>query len=80
MGKGKDASGNDFEIKSRVSGDTDPGYAATARMLGESAVCLALDKKSLPQNHGILTPASAMGISLVGRLRGVGMILEVMES
>ena len=35
-------------------------------MLGESAVCLALD--SLPSEGGCLTPASAMGEALLARL------------
>jgi short subunit dehydrogenase-like uncharacterized protein len=37
----------------------DPGYAATAVMLGESGLCLALD--DLPGEGGVLTPATAMG-------------------
>jgi short subunit dehydrogenase-like uncharacterized protein len=55
-----------------VSGPGDPGYAATAVMLGESALCLALDAAALPERAGSLTPASAMGMALVGRLRAAG--------
>lgn len=54
----------------RVSGPGDPGYAATAVMLGESALCLALD--DLPARAGSLTPAVAMGGVLVERLRAAG--------
>ena len=59
---------------SLVECDKDPGYGATARMLGESALCLARD--DLPAQGGVLTPASAMGMTLVERLRRAGMKLE----
>ena len=48
----------------------DPGYAATAVMLGEAGLCLALDE--LPGGGGVLTPATAMGGRLADRLRGAG--------
>ena len=41
-------------------------------MFGESALCLALDKASLPERAGVLTPATAMGPALVKRLRKAG--------
>lgn len=50
----------------RVTGDRDPGYGSTARMLGEAAACLALD--DLPVAGGFWTPASAMGDALLTRL------------
>ena len=43
---------------------------ATAVMLGESALCLALD--DLPEAAGVLTPASAMGRVLADRLIAAG--------
>lgn len=49
-----------------VTGRRDPGYGATACMLGESALCLAFDDLDSP--GGILTPAVAMGQTLVARL------------
>ena len=52
----------------------DPGYAATAVMLGESGLCLALDE--LPGEGGVLTPATAMGTLLVDRLRAAGARIE----
>jgi short subunit dehydrogenase-like uncharacterized protein len=55
----------------RVAAQGDPGYAATSVMLGESALCLALDD-DLPDVSGVLTPATAMGMALVGRLRKAG--------
>ena len=48
----------------------DPGYAATAVMLGEAGLSLALD--DLPGGGGVLTPATAMGGRLVDRLRAAG--------
>lgn len=59
-----------------VSADRDPGYGATAVMLGESALCLASD--ALPERSGFLTPATAMGDALVTRLRGAGVRFEIM--
>lgn len=50
----------------------DPGYAATSVMLGETALCLALDRDRLPDRAGILTPATAMGTALADRLRSAG--------
>jgi short subunit dehydrogenase-like uncharacterized protein len=64
VGKFKDGSA----ITARVTGDRDPGYGSTSKMLGESAVCLALDTEASPKVAGILTPASAMGATLIERL------------
>ncbi|HSK57963.1 MAG TPA: saccharopine dehydrogenase NADP-binding domain-containing protein [Actinomycetospora sp.] len=61
----------------RVSGSGDPGYAATAVMLGESGLCLALDGERLPTRTGSLTPATAMGPALVERLRTAGHVYDV---
>jgi short subunit dehydrogenase-like uncharacterized protein len=60
----------------RVSAQGDPGYKATSVMLGESALCLALDGGKLPDRAGILTPATAMGTALVDRLRAAGFTWE----
>ena len=60
-----------------VAGSGDPGYAATAVMFGESALCLALDGDRLPERAGSLTPATAMGLPLVERLRAQGHTYEV---
>jgi short subunit dehydrogenase-like uncharacterized protein len=57
----------DRDLRARVSGDRDPGYGATSRMLGEAAVCLALD--DLPVAGGVWTPAAALGEALLTRLR-----------
>ncbi len=49
-----------------VTGDRDPGYGSTAKMLAESAICLAKDE--LPDVGGVLTPSVAMGDALLKRL------------
>lgn len=54
-------------LKSRVTGDRDPGYGSTSKMLAESAVCLAKDDLTSPA--GMLTPAAAMGEALLLRLQ-----------
>ena len=77
IGKGEKRDGSSFKIKGTIYGDKDPGYAGTARMLGESAVCLAKNKKDLPENFGILTPASGIGNILMNKLIDKGMKLEV---
>ncbi|MDQ3365165.1 MAG: saccharopine dehydrogenase NADP-binding domain-containing protein [Myxococcota bacterium] len=50
----------------------DPGYGSTAKMLGESALCLALDP--LTSEGGCLTPSVAMGAHLLDRLRASGLV------
>jgi short subunit dehydrogenase-like uncharacterized protein len=63
---------------SHVAATGDPGYAATSVMLGEAAMCLARDE--LPDRGGVLTPATAMGMRLVERLRAAGMTLSVQRA
>ena len=55
-----------------VAGTGDPGYAATAVMLGQSALALALDADRLPDRAGSLTPATGLGDVLVDRLCAAG--------
>jgi short subunit dehydrogenase-like uncharacterized protein len=62
----------------RVAAHGDPGYAATSVMLGESALCLALDH-DLPAASGVLTPATAMGVRLAERLRAAGQTFVAMR-
>ena len=50
----------------KVTGDMDPGYGSTSKMLGEAAVCLAKD--NLSNISGVLTPSIAMGDFLLKRL------------
>lgn len=60
----------------RVSAQGDPGYKATAVMLSEAGLCLALDRERSPSGGGVLTPATAMGMPLVERLRAQGFKFE----
>ncbi len=63
-------------VRTRVTGDRDPGYGATARMLGETAVAL-LDLPREERGGGFWTPASALGDRLVERLEAhAGMRFE----
>jgi len=55
-----------------IAAHGDPGYAATSVMLGETALCLALDRDRLPGRAGVLTPATAMGTTLADRLITAG--------
>ncbi|MCZ6828367.1 MAG: saccharopine dehydrogenase NADP-binding domain-containing protein [Gammaproteobacteria bacterium] len=64
---GKHPQDRDRDMRVRVTGDRDPGYGSTAKMLGESAVCLARDE--LSGGGGFWTPASAMGERLIQRLQ-----------
>src|SRR5579875_2178158 len=52
----------------------DPGYDETAKMLAQSALCLAHDE--LPETRGMVTPAVAMGQALIDRLTAVGIVFE----
>jgi len=60
-------------IHTRVSGG-DPGYGETAKMLAESALCLAFDDN--PQTAGCVTTAQAMGDNLMTRLVAAGITFE----
>jgi len=53
-------------MQARVTGDMDPGYGSTSKMIAESAICLIQDCKDL--DGGIYTPAPAMGDKLISRL------------
>ena len=54
-------------IHAAVSGDMDPGYGSTSKMIAESAICLVKECPELP--GGIYTPAPAMGEKLIARLQ-----------
>lgn len=63
-------------VKVGVSGDKDPGYGSTSKMIAESAVCLAKDEGTT--EGGIYTPAPALGMALVKRLqKNAGLKFEV---
>jgi short subunit dehydrogenase-like uncharacterized protein len=64
----------------RVAAQGDPGYKATAVMFGESALSLALDGDRPLPRAGVLTPATALGRTLVERLRAAGQTFEVQRT
>jgi short subunit dehydrogenase-like uncharacterized protein len=57
----------------------DPGYKATAVLLGESGLALALDRDRLSDLHGVLTPAAAMGDVLLERLPNAAVTLDTVR-
>ena len=60
------AESGDETMQARVTGDMDPGYGSTSKMIAESALCLVKDCDALP--GGIYTPAPSMGENLISRL------------
>lgn len=66
-------------IATRVTGDRDPGYSGTARMLAEAAVGLVhLDRTEV--GGGFWTPATALGDRLVERLEAhAGIRFDVLD-
>jgi len=64
-------------LRGRVTGDRDPGYGSTSKMLGESAVCLAKD--SIGVGGGLWTPASAIGEVLLARMPRAGVRFQIEE-
>jgi short subunit dehydrogenase-like uncharacterized protein len=79
IGHGTDATTHaPFRVRGRVAGKGDPGYAGTAVMLGEAALCLAQDPPI--GGGGVQTPAVALGGALLGRLGAAGMTFEVDRS
>ncbi len=65
-------------VRGRVTGDRDPGYGSTSKMIAECAVCLARD--DLPSAGGVLTPATAMGQPLCDRLqKNAGLTFELLD-
>ncbi|MCA2224339.1 saccharopine dehydrogenase family protein [Nonomuraea aurantiaca] len=68
--------GGGRRVVTEVAGG-DPGYDETAKMLGESALCLAFD--DVPEIAGQVTTASAMGRPLIERLRRAGITFSTRE-
>jgi hypothetical protein len=60
-----------------VAAKGDPGYAATAVMLAESGLLVALGDPELPDRAGVLTPATGLGMPLVERLRAADFTFDV---
>ena len=64
----------------KVTGDRDPGYGCTAKMLIQSGLCMAYDISKSDLSGGFWTPATAMGDRLIKRLTdSAGMTFEIIE-
>jgi short subunit dehydrogenase-like uncharacterized protein len=55
-------------LRACVTGDRDPGYGSTSKMIAESALCLVGDPDRTMACGGVWTAGSAMGMTLVRRL------------
>ncbi len=61
-----------------ITGDQDPGYGSTSKMISETALCLAVDEITI--QGGFWTPASALGEKLLKRLeQNAGLRFKVDE-
>ncbi len=66
-------------LRVKVTGDRDPGYGSTAKMLGEAAAMLALSCPKKTLKGGFWTPATAFGQGLIERLvQHAGLEFEVL--
>jgi len=71
---GYDADGEKLRVG--VTGDKDPGYGSTSKMIAEAAICLVTDATETP--GGVMTSAPAMGAPLIERLKAnAGLTFEV---
>jgi len=67
------------EIRARVTGDKDPGYGSTSKIIAETSLCLIDDCADTP--GGIWTPAAALGETLIPRLVDrAGMTFDLAET
>lgn len=64
---GETASGQ--RLAARVSGDRDPGYGSTCKLISEAALCLAQEVDRSMAGGGVWTPGAAMGLVLARRLQ-----------
>ena len=56
------------QIKCKVTGDKDPGYGSTAKMLAETAIHFSSVNKADTTEGGFYTPSSLFGNALISRL------------
>jgi short subunit dehydrogenase-like uncharacterized protein len=67
------------QIRVAVTGDRDPGYGSTARIIVETALCLRDKGDAVPP--GIWTPGAALGLDLVDALqRHAGLTFRTEEA
>ncbi len=71
--------GDGQQLRVKVTGDRDPGYGSTAKMLGQAGACLAQDFAGSGRKGGFWTPATMFGDTLVERLVAhAGLTFEVL--
>ena len=64
------------QVRAAVTGDRDPGYGSTSKMISECAICLLRDTPDVPA--GFWTPGAAMREALIKRLVGnAGLTFQV---
>ena len=74
---GKTADGQTIRVK--VTGDRDPGYGSTAKLLGQAGISLAQDFPKSAKTGGFWTPAAMFGEVLIERLVNyAGLTFEVL--
>jgi hypothetical protein len=56
-------------LKAVVTGDRDPGYGSTSKMIAQSALCLLRDVPHAGAHGGVWTPGALMAAPLVARLQ-----------
>ena len=56
-------------LKAVVTGDRDPGYGSTCKMIAQSALCLLHDVPRSSATGGVWTPGALMAAPLVARLQ-----------
>jgi short subunit dehydrogenase-like uncharacterized protein len=67
-------------LRASVTGDRDPGYGSTSKLVSECALCLLDDVTSGMTPGGIWTPGAAMGLALVRRLHEhAGLKFELLD-
>lgn len=65
-------------VRGKITGDQDPGYGSTSKMLSECAVSLAKD--DLDAKGGVWTPAAVMAKPLLERLqKNAGLTFELRD-
>ncbi len=73
---GQTATGATIRVK--VTGDQDPGYGSTAKILAQAGLCLAQDIPKVHKTGGFWTPATLFGDRLIERLvNWAGMSFDV---
>ena len=66
------------KVIASVSGDKDPGYGSTSKMISEAALTLALNVDNEAVGGGVYTTAPAMGDALITRLiEHAGLVFKI---